>query len=130
MINAKNIYFFKDLTQLKYQENYYDLHNDYDCTIIDFNGDNLSFKLKKIKDKTIVILKFSNASITKINFFNEIGVDRLTINILYRGRFEKNGELLDISENNQSYFYMEFEEGQTIEFWAENIIIEPYIPKE
>lgn len=130
MIDAKNIVFFKDLTQLDYQNNYYDLHNDYDCVKIDFHDTILILTLNKIENDNVIFLKFNNVNITKISFFSEKKTSNLTINILYRGRFEKDGELVDLSQTNQSYFYIEFEEGQEFEFWAEYISVESSYPSE
>lgn len=47
----------------------------------------------------------------------------LTIDNLYRGKFEIDGALTEF-ENNRGYFYLEFYEGQKIEFWSESLSIE------
>jgi hypothetical protein len=47
-----------------------------------------------------------------------------TLDTLYRGRVESNGELIEISEDGKSYFYLEFYEGQRIEFWARWLVLE------
>lgn len=63
--------------------------------------------------------------------FEEVIIENMTFNInndriidsLYRGRTEINGELVDVLENNFSYFYLEFYEGNKIEFWAKYLSI-------
>lgn len=129
MIEAKSIDFFKDLTQMSYLEQFYDLHNDYDCLKINYKNNTLFLELKKIENNDIIFLGFYKASIENLVFFNEKSIDPLTINILYRGRIDKDGVLLDLSKDNQSYFYLEFEDQQSIEFWAEYIVIKSSIPK-
>lgn len=47
----------------------------------------------------------------------------LTIDNLFRGKFEIDGALTEF-ENNRGYFYLEFYEGQKIEFWSESLSIE------
>lgn len=129
MIEAKSIDFFKDLTQISYLEQFYDLHNDYDCLKINYKNNTLFLELKKIENNDIIFLGFYKASIENLVFFNEKSIHPLTINILYRGRIDKDGVLLDLSKDDQSYFYLEFEDQQSIEFWAEYIVIKSSIPK-
>ena len=69
-------------------------------------------------------LKFTDVNITTIDFFNLKEVEGLTIDTLYRGRAELDGELIEVSEDGKGYFYLEFYEGQKLEFWAKYISVE------
>jgi hypothetical protein len=45
----------------------------------------------------------------------------LTLDNLYRGRFEKNGTLIEFDPGGRSYFYLEFYEEDEIEFWSDEL---------
>lgn len=121
MIIATSIEFFKNLAQYDYNDEYYDLHNDYDCERIFLEEYILSLIFKNNTKNTLVYLTFSNIEITMINFFNFKETENLTIDNIYRGRAEIKGELVETSPNGKAYFYIDFYEGCTLEFWAENV---------
>ncbi len=122
MVIATSIEFFKNLAQYDYDGKYYDLHNDYDCEKIFLKEEILSLCLKKNSMESMVIfLKFTDVEMTMMNFFNFNEVKNLTIDNIYRGRFEIDGQLNEVSSNGKAYFYVDFYEGQSLEFWAKSV---------
>jgi len=124
MINATSIEFFKNLTQYDYDNRYYDFHNDYSCEKLSYSDGVLLFLFKSLIGDIFLSLKFTGVKIITLNFFNVKDVENLTLDNLYRGRVELNGELIEVSEDGKGYFYLEFYEGQKLEFWANGISIE------
>jgi hypothetical protein len=125
MMLATAITLLKNLGQIEYNGHYYDFHNNYTCERITYTENrDLCFDFKKELDEILIRIKFTDAIITKVEFFNIKGTESLTLDNLYRGRVEKEGELVELSENVMGYFYCEFYEGQKLEFWAKSIHIE------
>ena len=124
MVATISIEFFKNLTQSDYNNRCYDFHNDYNCEKIYYSKGILLLMLKKISSRNFLSLKFTDVNITTIDFFNLKEVEGLTIDTLYRGRAELDGELIEVSEDGKGYFYLEFHEGQKLEFWAKYISVE------
>src|SRR5688500_17918871 len=110
MIAARSLEFFKNLAQHDYNNRYYDFHNDYNCEKISYSEGILLIILKKMVDGVLLSLKFTNVKIATISFSNVKEVEGLTIDTLYRGRAELNGELIEVSEDGRAYFYLEFYE--------------------
>jgi hypothetical protein len=50
-------------------------------------------------------------------------IPTLTIDNLYKGKAEVEGGLIEF-QNNRGYFYLEFYEGQKIEFWSDGILVD------
>ena len=123
-IDHKKIELFKNLSQFDFDNVYYDFHNDFDCVKITFENNFLILFFKKIVEGYIISFKFENVLLEKFYFFNFPELKNLTIDNLYRGRFEKNDELIEFDKNGKSYFYVEFYEGPKIELWCENIMVE------
>ena len=125
MIQANKIELFKNLSQNEYGDKWIDFHNDFDCVKVIFKIDGfLILWFKGISDDEIISFKFSNVLIEQMEFFNLSKVENLTIDNLYRGKIEKDGELLEFSKDGKGYFYMEFDEGQKLEFWSSGLDIE------
>ncbi len=124
MIQVKDIELFKDLSQNEYEGKWFDFHNDYDCVRIILKiGGLLVLLFKRIKDNKLVSIKFKDVIIEQIEFFNFYKVEHLTIDNLYRGKVEKNGNLLEYNKDKRGYFYLEFDEGQKLEFWSSGMYI-------
>lgn len=121
MIVATSIEFIKNLIQLEYDNRYYDLHNDYNCEKVSYSTGELLIKLKSLTDGDLLFLKFMDVEITSMDFFNVKEIAGLTLDSIYRGRVEFNGELKEVSEDGKGYFYLEFYEGQKLEFWAKGL---------
>ena len=124
MINVTSIKFFKNLAQFDYNNLYYDLHNDYNCEKLTFSDGILLIQFKSIINDNLLFIKFMDTKLVYLNVFNVKEVENLSLDNLYRGRFELNGELIDVSIDGEAYFYLEFYEGQKFEFWAKNMSIE------
>ena len=115
---------FKNLSQIEFGSIYYDFHNEFDCFKIIFDNNKLSLYFKKINENYIVSLSFESVKLFLIEFINFSEFQNLTIDNLYRGRFEKNGKILEFEDDQKSYFYLEFDNGAKMEFWSDEILIE------
>ncbi|MCD8031004.1 MAG: hypothetical protein LUF85_09350 [Bacteroides sp.] len=124
MILATTIHLFDNLSQYTYNDNYVDFHNTTTLERILFFDKVLMLKFKHNTSGKFLSLKFTDVRMSQIDYFNSEGVKGLTIDNLYRGRFENKGTLKDISEDGRAYFYLETYEGQKMEFWAKEIGIE------
>lgn len=122
-IDSKNIFLFKNLSEFDYENLNLDLHNDFNCIKIMLNQNILNFLFQNISNKDIISFSFQNAEITVLEFDFSYSTELLTIDNLYRGRFEKNNKLIEF-ENNKGYFYLEFYDGQKVEFWSDKLLIE------
>ena len=118
MKTLSNINLFDNLSQMKYNGVYYDFHNAFDFLRLELLYNKiLILYFKNIKDKKLVNLKFYDVQIERMECFNVFGVNNLTIDNIYRGRKENNGKLIEFKDN-KGYFYLEFYEGQKMEFWS------------
>lgn len=122
-LKASKIELFKNLAQFEFDQDYYDFHNDFNCTRVSFINNCIELLLKHTIGNEEVFLKFLNAEIKKLNFEYNNEKGGLTIDNLYRGRFEVEGDLHEFNSNQKSFYYLEFYEGQTIEFFCESIEI-------
>lgn len=120
-----NIYtpeLFNNIAQLQCNGEYYDFHNDYSCSNILLEYECLNLSLKHLINNLNVCLVFSGVTVTKINFsFNEQIIGNLTLDNLYRGRFELKGNLYEYDNMKRCYYYLEFYEGYSLEFFANNL---------
>ncbi len=123
MIAATSIEFFKNLAQYDYDNRFYDFHNDYNCEKLSYSGGILLILFKSLVDGILLPLKFTDVKIITLDFFNVKEVENLTLDNLYRGRADLNGDLIDIAEDGKGYFYLEFYEGPKLEFWAKGLDI-------
>ncbi|MFV0468255.1 MAG: hypothetical protein ACK5MK_04915 [Dysgonomonas sp.] len=124
IITATSIEFFKNLAQYDYNNQYYDFHNDYSCEKLSYSDGILLILFKSLIDGIFLSLKFTDVKIIVLDFFYVKDVENLTLDNLYRGKFEFNGELVEVSEDGKGYFYLEFYEGQKLEFWTYGVNIE------
>ena len=125
MISAISITLFKDLAQCNYNNQYYDFHNNYSCDKILYSDGILLIILKSLVNEDLLVLKFADVKLNVLVFFNVKEEKDLTIDNLYRGRGLLNGDLIEMSEDGKAYFYLEFYEGQKLEFWAKSMSVEP-----
>ncbi len=125
MIKAKDIELFKNLSQNEYGDKWIDFHNDFDCVKVILKiGGLLILWFKGIKDDELISFKFSNVLIEQMEFFNFNKVENLTIDNLYRGKIDREGELLEFNKEGSGYFYLEFDEGQKMQFWSTGFDVE------
>lgn len=124
MIKAKDIKLFDDLTQLTINHKTYDLHNNYDLSSLTLSDCKLLFKLNHCKEAKTISVLFHDVEIVKLGFEFSSCIDNSTIDSLYRGRFERDGSLIEFSDRGKGYFYLELFEGDNIEFWSSSLTIE------
>lgn len=119
-IKANTISLFDNLSQFNYSDDIIDFHNDFNCIQIQFHNSKLSLLFERIIDKTLIEMKFIDVKITTMNLKYDIlhKIGYLTIDNVYRGRFEKNGKLHEYSIDGLSYFYLDFYEDISIEFYC------------
>ena len=123
IIKAKEIELFKNLSQIELDNLFYDFHNDFDCIQVLFESNMLILLFKNIMKGDFVSFKFDNATIESFDSLNFEELKNLTVDNIYRGRFQKNDQLFEFDINGKSYFYIEFYEGPCIELKCMNIII-------
>lgn len=125
MLKTEEIVLFENLAQTEYGGTYFDFHNNFDCVKLTLlTGGFLVLYFKNIVNDQIVKLRFMDATIETLEFFNFDKVENLTIDNLYRGKVEKNGQLIEFGDGDLGYYYLEFDEGQKLEFWSSGLDIE------
>lgn len=122
-INSDKFELFQNISQFDFDKISYDFHNDFDCKKIKFQNNVLILVFRNILNNFLVSLSFDKASLILCEFDFTETIETLTIDNLYRGKFEIDGTLMEF-ENGRGYFYLEFYEGLKIEFWSESINIE------
>ncbi|WHY88153.1 hypothetical protein QNH39_10035 [Neobacillus novalis] len=120
LLFAKSIELFENLCQYEFDYNYYDLHNDYDCESVTLKDDILFINFKQEANGNSLSLIFTDVELKQFEFFNVNDSKTLTIDNVYRGRVEIDGELEECL-GEKGYFYLEFYEGQRLEFWAKSV---------
>ncbi|MCW3467943.1 hypothetical protein [Chitinophaga nivalis] len=99
-----------------------DLHNDYYCNKICYDFGNQCLKCF-FKGARNLMLEFRGVIIVKLNLQLPLTADSSILNNFYRGRFEVDGVLYEISAEGRRYFYLEFEAGDALELYAHNIFL-------
>jgi hypothetical protein len=124
MVVATSIELIKNLVDLEYGGQKFDLHNDYECARILFENKTLLLLMKRVESNESLSLFFFEVNLTSVDFFNETKVENLTLDTLYRGRCLVDTELIDQSLDGKGFFYVEFYEGQKMEFWSKGFSVE------
>jgi hypothetical protein len=126
LIKSKDIRLFENLSQYNYGDVYYDFHNNFKCFKILFKTNVLVLVFHKIDSNEYVSIRFHKTVLSYIELEAEDKTSQFIIDTLYRGRFENNGELLEFSEDELGYFYLEFYNGLKLEFWSQSLEIENF----
>ena len=126
LIKSKDIKLFENLSQYNYGDIYFDFHNDFKCSKILFKNAILVLVFKKIDNNKYVSIRFHKCVLSYVEFEANDKISQFTIDTLYRGRFENNDELQELSENEIGYFYLEFYSGPRLEFWSQSLEIENF----
>ena len=128
MFDLTDIELFKDFIIIEYDGKIYDLHSDYECKAVMFDGsiNRMTLQFNK-KDNDIpnsgeVAIEFNEARLANFSLFFPYTEDSATLNIIYRGRFEENGELRECSQNRERYFYFEMETGDKFEVYSKRVV--------
>jgi len=117
----------QNLMNIEFGDDYFDLHNDYKCYQIQHfieKGElKLSFKASEVNSlkKSPVHIIFKEIDMKKISFISGELDEIMTIDSLYRGRFEENSILREYSTEGKAYYYLEFYDGYRFELFASNI---------
>jgi len=119
---------FKSLVEIEVNDYCIDLHNDYDCTQLNYSGSNnellLSFRCIRDNSKyPSVILQFDQVELKKMNIDLQVNAQCRTIDNLYRCRFALGETLIEHSPGGQSFYALEFCEGHSLEFFAGNLLL-------
>lgn len=125
MIDLTKAELLKDLTLLDLEIGVYDLHNEYECSLISLTPTENSLSIlfeSDIAGKEKVCFQFKEVRVAKFELFPKQLSDRNTINTIYRGRFESEGQVHEHSNLGESYFYIEFEQGDSIEFFSKRLV--------
>ena len=117
---GKELALFEDLTEFQLNNKLYDLHNDFTCFKIDFLNDKLLFHFKN-SENTIMQILFYDVKLHNSNIDLIPTRDIDTIDIIYRGRYEKNGILIDEDDNQRVFIYCAFYGGKQFEFWSRGL---------
>jgi hypothetical protein len=123
MIELTNIELFKSLATIESGSTFFDLHNNYKCTSIRYGSAEKLFELAFQATNSSVILKFEGAIISKMDLVPKRTEDSSTLNNFYRGRYVVNEEIFEHTPLGQSFYYIEFEEGDVFEVFAERVFI-------
>lgn len=110
---------FENMLFLNVNQDYFDLHNDFDFESMTFSNEKLEI-LFKGKDVNILMI-FLNVEFKHFNFYqlNE----ELIVDNIYRGKFEVDKNLFEQDELNRKYFYLEFTENVQFEFLSSEVQI-------
>jgi hypothetical protein len=122
-IELTNVELFKDLTTLEAVDTFFDLHNEYTCTNIDYKllDKTLGFLFEPNKSnaaKNNLYLLFENATISNFNLYLNRTTDSSTLDSFYRGRYQLENALFEYAPSGEGYFYLEFIEGDAFECFA------------
>lgn len=115
---------FKNIAQVEYGGKYYDFHNDFNCIKLLFEQGQLVIYMRHFITGLNVSIIFNDVMFTKFFFpFENTTGGSLTIDNLYRGRYEIEGNLFEYDERKRFYYYLEFYEGCNMEFFCGNLLL-------
>ena len=123
-MKTKDVKLFDNLSLLECDEGSFDLHNDFNCLSLSLKENCMFLNFERISNKMFLTLKFTKVKLVQVHFNFHTENNSLTVDNLYRGRFESNGSLSEFSNLGQSYFYLEFYEGQSIDFFCDELLID------
>lgn len=115
---------FKNLVETTMEDIYIDLHNDYNCSGINYKGadKNLVLLFEKIdRSKPFISIRFENTVFDIVNLNFKSILKSLTLDNFYRGRFEIDNSLKEYSDEGQGYFYLEFYEDCSIQLFSNSV---------
>ena len=125
MLDVTKIEMFKSLTEWEIENDFFDLHNDFVCLSFDLNAEcrEVLVKFMSINKNVQICLVFKEAQVVRFHMERRCA-DCNIINNIYRGRAEVNGTLIEYFEDGASYFYLEFENGDSFEIKANKLFLE------
>ncbi|WP_207515627.1 hypothetical protein [Longitalea luteola] len=128
MIDLTHAELFQDLTTIDYENSFFDLHNDYACTGIDYQSANktvgfLFQPITKDSGKKVLLLQFEDALIASFSVNLRRTADSNTLDLFYRGRFEISGKLFDFHPDGGGVFYIDFWEGDSFTISSKKVTL-------
>ncbi len=126
---------FKNSITLDLDDAHLDLHNDYDCIRLVYNGTYNEFRLtfKRVTLETDVnynqvdVVFIDAVMDTCLFVFDEDVFDEFrTIDLLYRGRFENGNKLAEFDGSGRSLYYISFYSGVELKVFAKALEVEVY----
>ena len=126
MVSIIDSKLFEDFTEFIFNGQRINLHDDFECTEIKFgNGSDLFvFTFLHLEERLWVDLQFHDARLSTFTINFPLNANALTLEIFYRGRFEEEGKLKEITSDNEKIFYLEFNEGIVINLFAKDVFLE------
>jgi len=98
-----------------------DLHNDYECLKIVYDGTSLSLEMKSIREGHDLEITFEDVAIQTLSCLTQELQDVVTIDQLYRGSWPLEDRLIDLDDRRRGYFYLDFVSGVSLEFWTRSV---------
>lgn len=128
-IDLTNSELFKSFAEFEQDGVYIDLHNEYDCKLIEFTGSKkqltLLFQPNEYCTREVsgVEIVFSDCSIKQYSAKpDKANIDSGTLDIMYRGRFEMSGgQLGEVSDSDMYYYYINFLPDVAFELFAKSV---------
>jgi len=126
MLSITNYKLFEDISEFLFEGHRVNLHDDFECTQIKFVGESglFVFTFKHLEERQFVELQFHNARLSSLDFNFPLNANASTLEIFYRGRFEEDGILKEVTINNEKIFYLEFNEGVAINLFARQVTLD------
>lgn len=118
MILAQSIEILADLTRPEHQGQLFDLHGMLHFEKISFDNGILTMAFRDNSGANKLALVFHTVTLNRFTFMNTTDEFTWTLDLLYRGRVEVGGKLIELADDGRGYFYCDFLEGQTVEFWS------------
>ncbi len=112
---------FRDLARMECGTAYFDFHNDFDFSGWSYSDQTLIFCFTRPTDDLRVELTFRGVDLLEVRFNNGRDSEALTIDTLYRGRLEIEGDLLDVSADGRFCIYFDFLDGFYGRFLCEGL---------
>jgi hypothetical protein len=117
---------FRSFTEIKSENLYIDLHNDFDCHSISYSRSSseliLSFKANKqiSPDVKRVEVIFNECSIESYELKNE-NDNLFTIDHMHRGRFEKDNIMCEVPTDEAFFYSIIFYSDSSLELFAKKV---------
>jgi hypothetical protein len=128
MIDLSNAELFLDLTTIDYDGSFFDLHNEYECTEINYNlfekSINFLFQPRaSAQIKKDLYLLFEDATIANCTINLKRTADSGTLDLFYRGRYEIADKIFETSSDGENIFYVNFIEGDSFIIFSKKVTL-------
>ncbi|WP_212001427.1 hypothetical protein [Chitinophaga sp. HK235] len=122
--DVTHIELFETLLSGDIGDMYYDLHNDFECIRITYSLVEKKLELRFINDDYKLIVSFLGARLGHCNFNPTKPGKGNDMDLFYRGRFEMNNNLHEMTSKGEYYFYISFLEGDALEIFSRQALLE------